>query len=140
VRRASPGRDVRRARSFLTAGCAPARGGCGVARANRGRSGACYARLVAGKKSDLTVEILREIRDEIRHTNERLDTTRAEVNERLERLEKRQTETEVRLASELTAVVCAVRELSDILRDDRKLRTVVSDHESRITALERRTG
>jgi hypothetical protein len=95
---------------------------------------------VAGKKSDLTVEILREIRDEIRHTNERLDTTRAEVNERLERLEKRQTETEVRLASGLTAVVGAVRELSDILRDDRKLRTVVSDHESRITALERRTG
>lgn len=102
---------------------------------------------MAGKKTDLTVEILREIRDEIRHTNERLDDTRAELsqrldttNERLERLGKRQTETEVRLSSELTAAVGAVRELSDILREDRKLRTQVSDHEARIAALERRTG
>jgi len=53
------------------------------------------------------VQILREIRDEVRATNGRLDQTNEcldETNERLGRLERRVTETEIRLASELTAL------------------------------------
>ncbi len=84
--------------------------------------------------SDLTVEILKEIRDELRNTNGRLDGT----NQRLERLEKRQTETEVRLTTELTAVVGAVHELRDVIVEDRKLRSQVSDHENRIGAIEKK--
>ncbi len=86
--------------------------------------------------TDLTIEILKAIRDEGRMTNEALRTT----NERLERLERRQSETEIRLATELVSVVGAVREVRDLLREDRGLRQVVDDHERRIAAVEQRTG
>lgn len=77
--------------------------------------------------SDTTVEVLREIRDEARMTNERLG-----------RLEKRQVETEIRLATELTSVVGAIHELRDVIVEDRKLRSEVADHEVRIRRLEGR--
>lgn len=66
----------------------------------------CYAHSVP---KDLTTEVLIQIRDEIKRTNERLERT----NERLERIEKRQTESEVRLATELVAVAGAVHELRE---------------------------
>jgi hypothetical protein len=52
----------------------------------------------------------------------------------------RQTETEIRLASGLVAVGGAVREVRDLLREDRALRARVEDHERRIADMERRTG
>jgi hypothetical protein len=52
----------------------------------------------------VTIEVLKGIRDELRGTNARLDT----ANTRLERVERRQADTEVRLATELAAVVSAV--------------------------------
>jgi chromosome segregation ATPase len=109
--------------------------------------------------ADLTVEILKGIRSELRGTNEsleglrddvhgtngRLDRLRtemherlAETNDRLARLERRETETEVRLSTELVAVVGAVREVRDLLRDDHALRDRVDDHERRIAAVETR--
>jgi hypothetical protein len=116
--------------------------------------------------SDLTIEILKGIRDEVRginsrldvtnsrldETNERLDVTNSrldETNERLEalrddtnirfeRFERRQAETELRLATELVAVAGAVREVRDQLREDRQLRVQVEDHERRLAALENR--
>jgi chromosome segregation ATPase len=104
--------------------------------------------------TDLTIEILKSIRDEVRATNSRLDTTisrietlRAdtnarfdETNQRLDRLERRRTETEVRLSTELVAVVGAVREVRDLLRADRVLQGRVDDHERRIVAIETRVG
>ena len=100
--------------------------------------------------TDVTVEILKSIRDEVQGlradvhglsaevhgTNDRLDGT----NDRLGRLERRQTETEVRLSTELVAVVGAVREVRDLLREDLGLRARVEDHERRITAVETRVG
>lgn len=86
--------------------------------------------------SDITVKILRSIRDEIRSTNERLDTT----NERLGSLEKRQTESEVRLSTELLAVVTAVNEVHDLLKDELAIRKQVTEHEKRILILEQRLG
>lgn len=62
---------------------------------------------------DLTLLVLREIRDHLKGTNERLDG----VVERLDAVEKRQTETETRLATELLAVSRAVIEVRDLLRD-----------------------
>jgi hypothetical protein len=85
--------------------------------------------------TDLTIEILKDIREEGRKTNTRLDTT----NERLERLERRQTESEIRLATELVGVAGAVREVRDLLRDDLSVRARVEDHERRLSAVERRT-
>jgi hypothetical protein len=82
--------------------------------------------------ADMTTQVLIEIRDEVRKTNERL----GETNERLTRLERRQVETEVRLATELVAVVGAVHEVRDELLEDRRLAAQVTDHERRIVALE----
>ena len=78
---------------------------------------------------DVTIEILTSIRDEIRGTNERLV-----------RLERRQVESEVRLATEIVAVAGAVNKLTDVLKEDRaqNMRGVVRDHEKRISALEKR--
>jgi len=89
--------------------------------------------------TDVTLEVLRSIRDEVRgvgtrldHTNERLDQT----NERLDRLERRQAETEIRVSTQLVAVVGAVHELRDVLREDRALRGQVQDLDSRVRRLE----
>jgi len=104
--------------------------------------------------TDLTIEILKGIREEAHETNEKLDETndridqtnqrlddlRTDLVDRIERVERRQTETEVRLASELVAVGGAVREVRDLLREDHALRTRVDDHERRLSAVERRTG
>lgn len=92
-------------------------------------------------ESEVTIELLRSIRDEIVHvatrvdaTNERLDTT----NSRLERLERRQVEMEVRLTTELVAVTGAINTLNETFKADRGVRVTVRDHEKRITALEKR--
>jgi hypothetical protein len=86
--------------------------------------------------ADAIVEVLKEIRDEARKTNERLD----ETVDRLGRVEKRQVETEIRLATELTSVVGAIHELRDVISEDRRLRSDVADHEARIRRLEGRSG
>jgi hypothetical protein len=94
-----------------------------------------------GRGADLSTEILREIRAEMKAmrkeqhaTNERLDAT----NERLDGQEKRQTEDSVRLATELVAVARAVDEVRDLLRDQRIEREPLEDHETRIQRLENR--
>jgi hypothetical protein len=77
--------------------------------------------------ADMMIKILQEIRDELKETNSRL-----------ERVERRQTEADVRLATELTAVVGAIGDLKSVLVDDRKLRSTVANHEQRLKALEKR--
>lgn len=88
--------------------------------------------------SDVMIKILQQIRDELKATraqlSERLDAT----NERLEGLERRQVATEVRLATELVSVATAIGDLKKVMIEDRRLRAQVSDHESRIKALERK--
>jgi FtsZ-binding cell division protein ZapB len=108
--------------------------------------------------TDLTIEILQGIREEIQTTNKQLDEFRTEVRSELGQLRDqqaateerlatelgqvrdRQTSTEVRLATELVGVAGAVREVRDLLREDRALRGRVDDHERRISAIEGRTG
>jgi len=90
--------------------------------------------------TEVTIEILRGIREEVRNTNERLDGLRADVSERLDRVDRRQTETEVRLATELVGVAGAVREVRDLLREDATLRVRVDDLERRVGAIEKRAG
>ncbi len=79
--------------------------------------------------TNLTIEILKDIRDGIRTTNERID-----------RLERRQVESETRIATELIAVAGAVNGLREDLREERALRQRIDDHERRIQAIERRAG
>ena len=97
--------------------------------------------------TDRTIEILEDIREEahktnerIQQTNDRLDGLQAEVRSGLGELRDRLTATEVRLATELVGVAGAVREVRDLLHEDRALRDRVDDHERRLSAVERRTG
>jgi hypothetical protein len=95
--------------------------------------------------SDITVEILKDIRDEIRGVRTelggRIEQTHArldETNERLERVEQRQVASEMHLATELVAVKDAVDRVADLFAKDRGVRAQVTDHEKRITSLEKR--
>jgi len=86
--------------------------------------------------TDLTIEILKGIREDTHKMSERLD----ETNQRLGELRDRQTATEVRLATEIVGLAGAVREVRDLLREDHALRSRVDDHERRISAIEGQTG
>jgi hypothetical protein len=93
--------------------------------------------------TDLTIAILKGIRediqgvrDEVRITNGRLD----ETNTRIDRLDRRQIEAELRTATELVALTSAVREVRDLLRGDRAVHDRVEDHERRIGVIEGRLG
>jgi predicted RNase H-like nuclease (RuvC/YqgF family) len=111
---------------------------------------------------DITTQVLIEIRDEVRRTNQRLDGTNERLDatverldatverldatverldatvERLDRVERRQVEAEVRISTELVAVAGAIREMKDVFLEDRRLAAQVSDHERRIQVLETR--
>lgn len=91
----------------------------------------------------LTLDVLKQIRDEVRTTNVRVDKLEAALsqridatNERLDRLEHRVTESEIRLATELTAVANAVRQLQDVFVSSLNVKKQVDDHERRIAQLE----
>ena len=78
---------------------------------------------------EVTIEILKSIRDEIRGTNSRIDATNERLGTleqstsvRLERLEKRQVETEIRLATEIVAVAGAVNKPTEAFKEDRQVR------------------
>lgn len=112
--------------------------------------------------ADLALEVLKGIHAELRGVNTRLDRMderfgrmdqRFErVDQRFDRAEsridgveaglaeiaKRQTSMEVRLATEIVAVVGAIHELRDVLVADRAVRQKVEDHEVRLLRLERR--
>lgn len=107
--------------------------------------------------TDLTLAVLREIRDGVSSTNERLDHVVERVDQvvkrvdqvvesvdqvadRVDRLERRQVEMESRLATELIAVVDDVNQVKDILVSQSGLREQVDDHERRLAALEESTG
>lgn len=93
--------------------------------------------------TDLTVEILKDIRSELRSTNQRLDgtnhrldETRAELSQRVDAV----VDGQVRLATEVVALASAVSEVATLLKEDRIVRNRVDDHERRIAAIERRAG
>ena len=101
----------------------------------------CYD--IAMEVTDITIEILKSIRDEVRQTNVRLDrlTERVDLlSERMDRMEQRQVEGELRLASEITQVVQAIHGVRDLLLEQVTLRPQVQDHEKRILAIEARLG
>jgi hypothetical protein len=86
--------------------------------------------------ADLTTQVLIEIRDEIRSTKEELSAWVDQTNSRLDRLERRQVEGELRLGTELATLTGVMRDLRDKLIEDHTLRDVVIDHERRLTTLE----
>jgi hypothetical protein len=95
-------------------------------------------------RANLTVEILKQIRDGVRATNARLDGTNArldETNERLdttgEELGRRIVESELRTATAITDLAGTVRELTAHLRLQSDLRPRVEKCERDIADLQR---
>jgi hypothetical protein len=89
--------------------------------------------------ADLTTQILIDIRDAVRATNERIDQTNARLDhsiDRLDRLERRQVDGEIRISTELVALAGAVRNFHDDFLAERPYRTILEDHERRLRALE----
>jgi hypothetical protein len=92
---------------------------------------------------DQVVEILKEIRDEAKQTNVRLDQTNtrlASVEERLEFLGRRQTESEIHLVTEIISLADVTRQVRDLLIKRHDDHVAVLDHETRIRSLESRIG
>lgn len=91
--------------------------------------------------TDITVKILGEIRDEIRGTNTRLEQTRVDLQEELRTqvgaLVRRQTESEVHLATEVVALTAAVERTNRLLRERLDERDRIDDVARRVSALER---
>jgi hypothetical protein len=81
-----------------------------------------------------TLLVLREIRDELKQHREILQ----QHGDRLGALERLQTETETRLATELIAVAHAVNEVRDLLRDRLDNRHRIEDLDRRVTRIEAR--
>ena len=119
---------------------------------------------MASTDGDLTVAILREIRDEIRTTNERMDALRVGLSERIDGLSERQDRTndrldlvvqeQIRLSTGFVEMQEIQRETAEILghlvremhQHNERLDNVlvgpmgkqVRDHERRLGSLEER--
>lgn len=91
---------------------------------------------MSNEMPNLSTKILIEIRDEMKATrrdlSERLDTT----NERLDLVARRQTESEVRISTELVALGGAVERLTLAYRADRTLQADMVDLKHRVSRLE----
>ena len=108
--------------------------------------------------SDLTIQILQGIRDEIRETrtelaaridgtnarlddtNERLHDLRTELSGRIEETNRRIVESEVRTATAITDLTGTVREMTGVLRSQNDLRPRVERCERDIAELKQRSG
>lgn len=104
------------------------------------------------KPADLSVQILAGIRadlnatrDELKRTGDALRAEVAQVSERLERSEHRQTDSDVRVATELTELAGATHTLIEAIKglgaDMREVKAIVSDirdDRARMNALEAR--
>ena len=94
---------------------------------------------------NLTVRVLKEIRDEVRRTNERLDAANERLdatNDRLDAmhagLSQRIVESELRTATAITELAATVRDMTSVLRAQNDLRPRVDRCERDIAELKGR--
>jgi chromosome segregation ATPase len=102
--------------------------------------------------TDITIEILKDIRSAIGQTNERLDSTIERLdstNERLDstneridslrdELSRRIVESEIRTSTAITALAGTVSDMTDVLRASHDLRPRVERCEQDIVEIKRR--
>ena len=104
---------------------------------------------VAAKKADSTLLVLREIRDAVTATNNRVDKLASRMGDLAERVEqlatglqeqrRLQVESEIRLATVLSDVHATVRDVAALIRETRASERLAS-LEHRIAELERKAG
>jgi predicted RNase H-like nuclease (RuvC/YqgF family) len=104
--------------------------------------------------TDITIQILTDIRDQARLTNERLDQTNTRLdrmndridgtNERLEtmreELSRRIVESEIRTSTAITELAGTVRDMTHVLRASHDVRPRLERCEKDIADLRRRIG
>ncbi len=112
--------------------------------------------------TDLTIEILKDIRDEVRQTRTdlstridatnvrletlreglsgRIDTLRDELSERIDGLSRRVVESEIRTATAITDLAGAVSQMTGVLRASHDLRPRMERCEQDIAELKKRVG
>ena len=101
--------------------------------------------------TDITIEILKDIRDGVRQVSQRLDETNVHLggridatNERLdamrEELSRRIVESEIRTSTAITALAGTVQDMTEVLRASHDLRPRVERCEKDIAELRRRVG
>jgi chromosome segregation ATPase len=104
--------------------------------------------------TDLTIEILKDIRAGIEKTNDRVDSLKGEVtsvregvtslredtNARLDQVSRRIVESEVRTSTAIVDLAGTVREMTTVLRAQADLRPRVERCERDIEELRQRTG
>ena len=97
--------------------------------------------------TDITIEILKQIRDEIRQTNSRVDTTNSrldETNSRLDekfdKLNSRLAESEIRTATAINALAGTLGDIKQLLSDRLELNDRVGQCEQDIARLNERVG
>lgn len=89
-------------------------------------------------KDSSTLHVLKEIRDAVRATNARVDSTNTRMDEMREELSRRIVASEVRTATALTDLTGAVHEVASLLRAQHDLRPRVERCENDIAELKRR--
>jgi hypothetical protein len=76
--------------------------------------------------TDVTNEILRAIQTDMRGVRDDLGGVRDDLRElgaRVERVERRQVDAEIRLSTEIVSVVGVMQEVRDLLRDNLEKKT-----------------
>jgi len=90
--------------------------------------------------TDVAVAILREIRDEIRQTNERLDRTRNELSAGIDQTNQRITESEMRTATAIAGLAGTLADVKELLSSGLELRGRVDRCELEIAQIKQRLG
>jgi hypothetical protein len=88
--------------------------------------------------TDVTIEILKDIRSEIRETKHEIRETKQELHETREELSRRIVESEIRTSTAITELAGTVHDLVDVLRASHDLRPRVERCERDISDLKRR--
>ena len=88
--------------------------------------------------TDVTIEILKDIRDEVRQTRTDLSSRIDATNERIDGLSRRVVESEVRTATAIADLAGAVSEMTGVLRASHDLRPRVERCEQDIAELKKR--
>ncbi len=88
--------------------------------------------------TDITIEILKDIREEIRQTNTSLVGTNERIDSLRDELSRRIVESEIRTSTAITALAGTVSDMTDVLRASHDLRPRVERCEQDIVDLKRR--
>ncbi len=90
--------------------------------------------------TDLTIEVLNGIRQDVRELGVRIDGTNERLDTMREELSRRIVESEIRTSTAIADLAGTVREMTGVLRQANELRPRVERCEQDIAEIKRRVG